>query len=84
MKFVDPKKDMAFKKVFGSERAIKKVSLLDPYQAPKLSLFKGSVLDVQAEDEKGEKFIVEMHVQRSRSILGRGRCIMGVRRLWDR
>lgn len=38
------------------------VSILDPYQLPKLRGGKVSIVDVKATDEKGRQFIVEMQV----------------------
>jgi len=79
MRFVDPKNDIAFKKIFGDEKhteilisflnallgfkekeKIKKVKLLNPYQAPKIEELKETILDIQATNEKDETFIVEM------------------------
>ncbi|MBF0226537.1 MAG: Rpn family recombination-promoting nuclease/putative transposase [Desulfobacterales bacterium] len=83
MKFVDPKSNIAFKKIFGnenkkeilisflnavlmleSEKAIKDVTILDPYQAPKIKDLKETILDVRAKDGRGVTFIVEMQVEK--------------------
>ena len=82
MKFVNPKNDIAFKKIFGNEqhkeilisflnavlgltgeREIAEVTLLNPYEAPKINLLKGTLLDVKAVDKQGVTFIVEMQVE---------------------
>ena len=88
MDFVDPKTDIAFKKIFGSEKhkivlieflntileleyLIKDVKILNPYQAPKIKGLKESNLDVQATDQKGHEFIVEMQVEKETSFYKR-------------
>ena len=38
------------------------VSIIDPYQAPKIAGLKNSYLDVKAEDENGKFYIIEMQV----------------------
>jgi predicted transposase/invertase (TIGR01784 family) len=73
--FVDPKVDIAFKKIFGNtnhpevlisflnavlEKNIVAVEILNPYQAPKIELLKTTILDVKARDKWGNEFIVEM------------------------
>ena len=83
MTFVDPKEDIAFKKIFGDERhpqvlksfinavlglqgqgQIDQLKLLNPNQAPELKGLKNTIVDVQAQDKRGFKFIVEMQVER--------------------
>jgi len=82
MKFVSPRNDMAFKKIFGDEnrknilisflnavldlhgeRQIVDLTILNPYQAPRVQELKYSLLDVQAQDKRGVTFIVEMQVE---------------------
>ncbi len=82
MKFVDPKNDVAFKKIFGSEdktqilisflnavldltgdKEIQEVTILNPFQAPRIKMLKYTTLDVQAKDKRGITFIVEMQVR---------------------
>lgn len=75
MKFVDPKVDIAFKKIFGDERRkhvlisflnavmnqdIAEVEILNPYQVPKIPELKFTILDIKAKDRNGREFIVEM------------------------
>lgn len=81
MRFLNPKTDYAFKKIFGSDasrdilisflnavldltgdEAIVDVTILDPYQAPRIKGWKDSCVDVRAQDQKGRSFIVEMQV----------------------
>ncbi|MBF0117815.1 MAG: Rpn family recombination-promoting nuclease/putative transposase [Desulfobacterales bacterium] len=83
MRFVDPKSNIAFKKIFGNEnkkeilisflnavlllegdKAIQEVTILDPYQAPKIKDLKETILDVKAKDGRGVTFIVEMQVEK--------------------
>ena len=83
MHFADPKSDIAFKKVFGSDqhaailisflnaaldlqgdKAIAELTILNPYQAPKISLLKETNLDVRATTNGGVTFIVEMQVEK--------------------
>ena len=75
MKYVDPKVDIAFKKIFGDEsrkhvlisllnavmgKDIVEVEILNPYQVPKLPELKFTILDIKAKDRLGREFIVEM------------------------
>lgn len=83
MKFVDPKSDIAFKKIFANEtkkeillsflnailnltgdKTIVDVEILNPYQAPRITELKETILDVRAKDKKGITFIVEMQVEK--------------------
>jgi len=41
-------------------RKIVEVKILNPYQAPKIEDLKETILDIQAKDKSGQKFIVEM------------------------
>ncbi len=74
-RFVDPKVDIAFKKIFGDsktpqvlisflnavlEKDIVEITILNPYQVPRLEGFKVTVLDVKAKDKNDNEFIVEM------------------------
>lgn len=45
----------------GQDR-VKEVTLLNPFQLPRLAGEKSSIIDVRATDEKGSTFIVEMQV----------------------
>ncbi|MBF0627451.1 MAG: Rpn family recombination-promoting nuclease/putative transposase [Magnetococcales bacterium] len=90
MKFIDPKIDFAFKKIFGSENAkdvlisflesllglegdrrIAELTLLDPFQTPKIRDLKYSILDVKCRDHRGINYIVEMQVQKVSAFLKR-------------
>ena len=90
MKFIDPRIDFAFKKIFGSEDAkdilvsfleslmglegdkrIQKVTLMDPFLAPRVRDMKESVLDVRCQDHRGVSYIVEMQVRKTQAFLKR-------------
>jgi len=90
MKFVNPKNDIAFKKIFGDahhteilisflnavlglegERQINTIELLNPYQAPRIDIFKETILDIRATDQRGITFIVEMQVENLEGLLKR-------------
>ncbi|MEN0046875.1 MAG: Rpn family recombination-promoting nuclease/putative transposase [Bacteroidota bacterium] len=73
--YVDPKVDIAFKKIFGDEKrkhilisllnavmdkGIVEVDIVNPYQIPKLPELKYTILDIRAKDAKGKEYIVEM------------------------
>jgi len=81
MRFLNPKTDFAFKRIFGSAESsdilisflnailalksplcIAEVTILDPYLAPKIKGMKDTYLDVQAKDEQGKSYIIEMQV----------------------
>jgi predicted transposase/invertase (TIGR01784 family) len=51
--------------VIGLEgiHAIAEVTILNPYQAPKISTLKRSYLDVKCRDNRGVEFVVEMQVE---------------------
>ena len=80
MKFVDPKNDLAFKKIFGDKnkteilisflnsvlvlpRKIVEITIVSPYQVPRMKDLKDTSLDIKAKDESGREFIVEMQVE---------------------
>lgn len=44
------------------QRAIETVTLLTPFEAPKVEVLKQTILDVKAHDKQGKHFIVEMQV----------------------
>jgi predicted transposase/invertase (TIGR01784 family) len=90
MKFVNPKNDVAFKKIFGDihhteilisflnavlgledERQIQLIEVLNPYQVPQIDIFKETVLDIRATDQRGITFIVEMQVENLEGLLKR-------------
>lgn len=84
MEFLDPRNDVAFKKIFGSEqhkevtisflnsileytdeKAIKEIQFLNTEQAPFIIKEKKSnVLDIMCTDQQGNRYIVEMQVNR--------------------
>ncbi|MCL6584124.1 MAG: Rpn family recombination-promoting nuclease/putative transposase [bacterium] len=81
MRFLNPKTDFAFKRIFGSseskdillsfinailrfspEHEIVDLTIIDPYQAPKIKGMKDTYLDVKARSRDGREFIIEMQV----------------------
>lgn len=81
MQFLNPRTDLAFKKIFGSAHSknillsflnailnlksphnIVDITIVDPYQAPRIAGLKHSYLDVKAKDETGKSYIIEMQV----------------------
>ena len=81
MRFLNPKTDFAFKKIFGSAQShdillsflnailglespyrLRDLTIVDPYNAPKIKGMKDTYLDVKAEDEQGNSYIIEMQV----------------------
>ena len=81
MRFLNPKTDFAFKKIFGSDESteillsflnailglkspyrLHDLTILDPYNAPKIKGMKDTYLDVKARDEQGKDYIIEMQV----------------------
>jgi predicted transposase/invertase (TIGR01784 family) len=81
MRFLNPRTDFAFKKIFGSQESndillsflnailglqspyrIAEVTILDPYLAPRIVGMKDTYVDVQAIDEAGRRYIIEMQV----------------------
>ncbi len=49
---------------FKGEKEIKEITILDPYQAPKIEGLKETILDVRAVDGRGISFIVEMQIKK--------------------
>jgi len=45
---------------FQDEQTIVEVTLVNPYQVPKIEALKETILDIKATNQKGEQFIVEM------------------------
>ena len=89
-KFLDPKNDIAFRRVFGSERnkdilihfindilvfkeaaLITEVTFLKTIQDPEIVTKKTSIVDVLCQDEKGNKYIVEMQVAKEKGFAKR-------------
>ena len=83
--FLDPKNDVAFKKIFGSEKnkdilirflndmitfkersPILDVTFIKTSQDPDIAIQKTSIVDILCTDEKGNKYIVEMQVAKTR------------------
>ncbi len=80
IKFINPKTDFAFKKIFGSEQSkeilisflnaiiyegketISDLTIINPYQAPRLRGLKDTYLDVKAQLADNKKVIIEMQV----------------------
>lgn len=82
MKFVDPKNDVAFRKIFGDEskkeilisflnnilcfagtdKEIVDITIQNPYQVPKLTGLKETILDIKAVDKRNIRYIIEMQV----------------------
>jgi len=81
MRFLNPKTDFAFTKIFGSAEStdilisfinamlrfrpgheIVDLTIIDPYQAPKIQGMKDTYLDVKARSRDGREFIIEMQV----------------------
>ena len=89
-KFLDPKNDFAFRRIFGSERnkdilihfindilvfkeaaPITEVIFLKTIQDPEIVTKKTSIVDVLCQDEKGNKYIVEMQVAKEKGFAKR-------------
>jgi len=49
---------------FKGVRAIKSVTIANPYQVPKIEELKNTILDIRAINQSDEEFIVEMQVER--------------------
>ncbi len=80
MRFINPKTDFAFKKIFGSEDSkdilisflnsilypdnpqIEDLTILNPYQAPKIRGIKDTYLDVKATITGNKTVIIEMQI----------------------
>ncbi|MBF0429141.1 MAG: Rpn family recombination-promoting nuclease/putative transposase, partial [Magnetococcales bacterium] len=90
MRFIDPRIDFAFKKIFGSEdakdilisflesllglegdRRIAELTILDPFQAPRIRELKSTILDVRCKDHRGLSYVVEMQVEKVSAFLKR-------------
>ncbi|MGI9214416.1 MAG: Rpn family recombination-promoting nuclease/putative transposase, partial [Gammaproteobacteria bacterium] len=81
-KFLNPKNDLAFKRIFGNERnkdilihflndifsfndnPIKEVTFLKSNQDPEIAALRESIVDVLCSNTIGDKFIVEMQVDK--------------------
>ncbi|MBF0592232.1 MAG: Rpn family recombination-promoting nuclease/putative transposase [Nitrospirae bacterium] len=55
----------------SGDRLIGDISILSPYQAPKIDDLKYTVLDIRAVDKRGVTFIIEIQVQREESFAKR-------------
>ncbi|MGN7611319.1 Rpn family recombination-promoting nuclease/putative transposase [Magnetococcales bacterium HHB-1] len=53
------------------EKRLKRVTLLDPFQAPKIHAMKYSILDVKCVDHRGVQYVVEMQIHKVRAFLKR-------------
>jgi predicted transposase/invertase (TIGR01784 family) len=77
MRYLDPKNDLTFKKIFGEhprllksflnallplDTPIEKIEYLQAEMIPVIPIFKNSIVDVRCYDEKGKQFIVEMQM----------------------
>ena len=51
---------------FKDEKEIVEVSLVNPYQVPRIPDLKETILDIKATNRSGENFIVEMQKKRFR------------------
>ncbi len=81
-KFLNPKNDLAFKRIFGNERnkdilihflndifnfkdnPVKEVTFLKSNQDPEIAALRESIVDVLCSNTIGDKFIVEMQVDK--------------------
>jgi predicted transposase/invertase (TIGR01784 family) len=77
MRYLDPKNDLTFKRIFGEhpnllksflnailplESPIKDITYLPVKLVPEIPIFKNSIVDVRCFDENGKQFIVEMQM----------------------
>ncbi len=77
MRYLNPKNDLTFKKIFGEhphllksllngllpiEDEIESLEYLSPEQVPEIPVFKNTIVDVRCRDVKGRQFIVEMQI----------------------
>ena len=77
MRYLDPKNDLTFKRIFGEhphlmksflnallplETPIESLEYLSQELVPNIPLFKNSIVDVRCKDQKGRQFIVEMQM----------------------
>ncbi|WP_052566834.1 Rpn family recombination-promoting nuclease/putative transposase [Candidatus Magnetobacterium casense] len=53
------------------DREIGEITLLSPYQAPKIDELKYTILDIRAVDKRGVTFIIEIQVQREKGFAKR-------------
>jgi predicted transposase/invertase (TIGR01784 family) len=84
-KFLDPKNDFAFRRIFGTEKnkdilihflndlvefeggsPIREVTFLKPIQEPEIRAKKVSIVDILCQDEKGNRYVVEMQVAKEK------------------
>ncbi|HQS93961.1 MAG TPA: Rpn family recombination-promoting nuclease/putative transposase [Alphaproteobacteria bacterium] len=88
-KFLDPRNDLAFKRIFGTPRnsdilihflndildlkedPIQTVTFLKVNQDPVVAAERQSIVDVMCEDEKHNKFIIEMQLSRESGFIKR-------------
>jgi predicted transposase/invertase (TIGR01784 family) len=77
MRYLDPKNDLTFKRIFGEhphllksflnavlplETPIESLEYLAQELVPNIPLFKNSIVDVRCKDQNGRQFIVEMQM----------------------
>jgi len=77
MRYLDPKNDLTFKRIFGEhpellksflnavlplDSFIETVEYLPHELVPSIPIFKNSIVDVRCKDQKGRRFIVEMQM----------------------
>jgi len=82
MRYLDPKSDVVFKKVFGEHPDVLKSFLnailplpspidsleyIPTEQVPRIPVMKNTIVDVKCKDENGRLFIIEMQMQWSES-----------------
>jgi predicted transposase/invertase (TIGR01784 family) len=75
MRYLDPKNDLTFKRIFGEhphllksflnallplDTPIETIEYLPAELVPEIPIFKNSIVDVRCYDQKGKQFIVEM------------------------
>ena len=85
-RFLDPKTDVVFKKIFGNNvdliksflnsilplpEPIETLEYLTPEQSPRIPTMKNTIVDVKCKDKSGRIFIVEMQMQWSDSFTKR-------------
>src|SRR3569832_48216 len=62
-RYLDPKNNLAFKKVFGAEKHKSiPIDFLNLRQTPEIEARKESIVDVLVKDQRGTKYVVEMQV----------------------
>ena len=77
MRYLDPKNDLTFKRIFGEhphllksflnailplDTPIETIEYLPAELVPEIPIFKNSIVDVRCYDQKGKQFIVEMQM----------------------